>query len=72
MHVRLGRGDAGAQRAAGLLDLRDGQRVLDACAAPGGKSAHILEAAGVALTALVGGFVWEYIWVEAGQSVPLS
>ena len=32
--------------------LRDGQRVLDACAAPGGKSAHILEAAGVALTAL--------------------
>ena len=36
--------DAGAQRAAALLDLRDGQRVLDACAAPGGKSAHMLEA----------------------------
>jgi 16S rRNA (cytosine967-C5)-methyltransferase len=44
--------DAGAQRAAGLLDLRAGQRVLDACAAPGGKSAHILESADVELTAL--------------------
>jgi 16S rRNA (cytosine967-C5)-methyltransferase len=44
--------DAGAQRAAALLELRDGQRVLDACAAPGGKSAHILEAAAVELTAL--------------------
>jgi 16S rRNA (cytosine967-C5)-methyltransferase len=44
--------DAGAQRAATLLDLRDGQRVLDACAAPGGKTAHILETARVALTAL--------------------
>jgi 16S rRNA (cytosine967-C5)-methyltransferase len=44
--------DAGAQRAAGLLQLRSGQRVLDACAAPGGKSAHILESADVALTAL--------------------
>jgi 16S rRNA (cytosine967-C5)-methyltransferase len=44
--------DAGAQRAAALLDLAAGQRVLDACAAPGGKSAHILESADVALTAL--------------------
>lgn len=44
--------DAGAQSAAGLLDLKDGQRVLDACAAPGGKSAHILECANVDLTAL--------------------
>ena len=44
--------DAGAQCAAGLLDLRTGQRVLDACAAPGGKSAHILESADVELTAL--------------------
>ena len=44
--------DAGAQRAAAYLDLADGQRVLDACAAPGGKSAHILEFADVALTAL--------------------
>ena len=44
--------DGGAQRAAALLDLRAGQRVLDACAAPGGKSAHILESADVELTAL--------------------
>jgi 16S rRNA (cytosine967-C5)-methyltransferase len=44
--------DAGAQRAAHCLDLASGLRVLDACAAPGGKSAHILEIAGVALTAL--------------------
>ena len=35
--------DGAAQLAAGLLDLRPGQRVLDACAAPGGKTAHILE-----------------------------
>lgn len=35
--------DAGAQWAAWLLDLAPGQRVLDACAAPGGKSAHILQ-----------------------------
>jgi 16S rRNA (cytosine967-C5)-methyltransferase len=44
--------DAGAQRAASLLDLCPGQRVLDACAAPGGKAAHILETAPVELTAL--------------------
>ena len=44
--------DAAAQLAAPLLDLADGMRVLDACAAPGGKSAHILETAQVALTAL--------------------
>jgi len=44
--------DAGAQRAAGLLQLAPGQRVLDACAAPGGKSAHVLELADVRLTAL--------------------
>jgi 16S rRNA (cytosine967-C5)-methyltransferase len=35
--------DGAAQLAAGLLDLRPGMRVLDACAAPGGKTAHILE-----------------------------
>lgn len=35
--------DAGAQRAARLLDAHAGQRVLDACAAPGGKAAHLLE-----------------------------
>jgi 16S rRNA (cytosine967-C5)-methyltransferase len=39
--------DAGAQRAARYLDLVDGQRVLDACAAPGGKTSHILETADV-------------------------
>lgn len=44
--------DAGAQRAAGLLDLAAGQHVLDACAAPGGKAAHLLERARVMLTAL--------------------
>jgi 16S rRNA (cytosine967-C5)-methyltransferase len=44
--------DLGAQRAAHCLDLAAGQRVLDACAAPGGKAAHILELADVALTAL--------------------
>jgi 16S rRNA (cytosine967-C5)-methyltransferase len=36
-----------------LLDLQAGQRVLDACAAPGGKSAHILESASVSLTARI-------------------
>lgn len=35
--------DAGAQLAAGLLELAPGQRVLDACAAPGGKTGHLLE-----------------------------
>jgi len=35
--------DAGAQLAAYLLDLHAGQRVLDACAAPGGKTAHIVQ-----------------------------
>lgn len=44
--------DAGAQLAAPLLGLEDGMRVLDACAAPGGKSGHILEMADVALTAV--------------------
>jgi 16S rRNA (cytosine967-C5)-methyltransferase len=44
--------DYGAQFAAHLLDLKKGQRVLDACAAPGGKSGHILESAQVHLIAL--------------------
>lgn len=35
--------DTAAQLAAGLLDVEAGQRVLDVCAAPGGKTAHILE-----------------------------
>lgn len=46
--------DGGAQRAAELLDAQPGQRVLDACAAPGGKAAGILERADnrVALVAI--------------------
>ena len=44
--------DAGAQRAADCLQLEDGQRVLDACAAPGGKTAHMLERARIHVTAL--------------------
>lgn len=44
--------DWGAQAAAALLDIQPGQRVLDACAAPGGKTAHILELADVQLLAL--------------------
>lgn len=35
--------DASAQYAALLLDVQPGQRVLDACAAPGGKTGHLLE-----------------------------
>jgi 16S rRNA (cytosine967-C5)-methyltransferase len=35
--------DAAAQLAAPLLDLTPGMRVLDACAAPGGKTGHLLE-----------------------------
>ena len=44
--------DVGAQLAAPFLDVRPGMRVLDACAAPGGKAGHILELADCALTAL--------------------
>jgi 16S rRNA (cytosine967-C5)-methyltransferase len=44
--------DAGAQLAAPLLEVQPGMRVLDACAAPGGKAGHILELADCALTAL--------------------
>jgi len=44
--------DLGAQLAAPLLGVTDGLRVLDACAAPGGKSAQILESASVDLLAL--------------------
>ncbi|MFJ7146013.1 16S rRNA (cytosine(967)-C(5))-methyltransferase RsmB [Pseudomonas protegens] len=35
--------DEAAQLAADLLELAPGQRVLDACCAPGGKTCHILE-----------------------------
>lgn len=44
--------DAGAQHARRLLEVRDGMSVLDACAAPGGKAAHILEHANCRLTAV--------------------
>lgn len=44
--------DAGAQLAAHYLGARPGMRVLDACSAPGGKTAHILECADVDMTAL--------------------
>lgn len=44
--------DAGAQWAARLLDPQPGERVLDACAAPGGKTAHLLERADISLLAL--------------------
>jgi 16S rRNA (cytosine967-C5)-methyltransferase len=44
--------DGAAQYAATLLDARDGMRVLDACAAPGGKTAHILENADAHVVAL--------------------
>ena len=37
--------DGGAQLAATLLNCQPGMRVLDACAAPGGKTAHLLELA---------------------------
>ena len=44
--------DLGAQLAASLLDVADGMHVLDACAAPGGKTAHLLEGPDVDLLAL--------------------
>ena len=44
--------DLGAQQAAQLLGTVTGMRVLDACAAPGGKTAHILERIDCDLTAL--------------------
>ncbi|MCC2659045.1 MAG: rsmB [Panacagrimonas sp.] len=44
--------DAAAQLAVELLDLAPGQRVLDACCAPGGKTAHALERADVEVLAV--------------------
>lgn len=44
--------DWGAQQAAARMDLADGMRVLDACAAPGGKTCHMLELAQLDLLAL--------------------
>ena len=45
--------DEGAQLAAALLGCTDGERILDACAAPGGKACHLLERhPGITLVAL--------------------
>ena len=44
--------DYAAQVAGYALDLKDGQRVLDACCAPGGKTGQILELADVDLVAI--------------------
>lgn len=44
--------DVSAQRAGALLPIGPGLRVLDACAAPGGKTAHLLERADIDLLAL--------------------
>ena len=44
--------DPTAQMAAALLDPAPGSRVLDACAAPGGKAAHLLERADLDLLGL--------------------
>jgi len=35
--------DSAAQMAGSLLDVKPGHRILDACAAPGGKTSHLLE-----------------------------
>ncbi len=44
--------DGGAQLGAAWLDARPGMRVLDACAAPGGKTAHLAELGATHLTAV--------------------
>ena len=44
--------DWGAQQAALLLEPKHGERILDACAAPGGKTGHLLELADIDLLAL--------------------
>lgn len=44
--------DLAAQQAGRLLPVSSGMRVLDACAAPGGKTAHLLERHDIELTAL--------------------
>jgi 16S rRNA (cytosine967-C5)-methyltransferase len=44
--------DGGAQLAAAWLDAKPGMRVLDACAAPGGKTAHLAELGASDLTAI--------------------
>jgi 16S rRNA (cytosine967-C5)-methyltransferase len=58
--------DLGAQQAAPLLEVRAGMRVLDACAAPGGKTAHVLELAGATGIADAG----ETVEYAAGAAIP--
>jgi 16S rRNA (cytosine967-C5)-methyltransferase len=49
--------DLAAQYCLELLDVQAGHRVLDACAAPGGKTAHLLERHNITLTALDNDYV---------------
>ncbi|MCD8339058.1 MAG: 16S rRNA (cytosine(967)-C(5))-methyltransferase RsmB [Burkholderiales bacterium] len=44
--------DAGSQLASQILGVKDGMKVLDCCAAPGGKTGHLLELADIDLVAL--------------------
>lgn len=44
--------DWGAQKAAALLAPQNGERILDACSAPGGKTGHLLESADCEVVAL--------------------
>ena len=44
--------DEAAQMCAALLNVKNGEKVLDACAAPGGKTGHLLESADIDLIAL--------------------
>ena len=44
--------DLGAQIAAHLINPKDGEHILDACAAPGGKAAHLLELSNIDLLAI--------------------
>ncbi|HEY8084797.1 MAG TPA: 16S rRNA (cytosine(967)-C(5))-methyltransferase RsmB [Methylophilaceae bacterium] len=44
--------DLGAQFAAPALDVQPGMKVLDACSAPGGKAAHLLELTDIDLLAI--------------------
>ncbi len=44
--------DAGAQLAAHFVDPKPGEKILDACSAPGGKTAHLLELVDCHVTAL--------------------
>jgi len=44
--------DLGAQLAAHIIELKNNQKVLDACSAPGGKACHMLEIKKIQLTAI--------------------